>query len=58
LDRADLTDERRAEVGHDTMRLYQLLPERARRIGIVFGVLVVLGERDSRFYLVRLADDV
>ena len=40
------------------MGLYQLLPERVRRIGIVFSVLVVLSERDSGFYLVGLAADV
>jgi hypothetical protein len=54
LDRAGLSDERRAEVGHEPVRLHQLLPERVRRIGIVFSVLVVLGERDSGFYLVGL----
>ena len=40
------------------MRLHQLLPERTRRIGIVFSVLVVLSERDSGLYLVGLADDM
>jgi hypothetical protein len=58
LDWAGLSNEGRAEVGHDPMRLHQLLPERARRIGIVFSVLVVLSERDSGFYLVGLADDM
>src|SRR5271156_3424429 len=55
---AGLSDERRAEVGHGPVRLHQLLPERARRIGIVFSVLVVLSERDSGFYLVGLGDDM
>ena len=39
------------------MRLHQLLPKRARRIRIVFGVLVVLRERNGGFDLVGLADD-
>jgi hypothetical protein len=58
LDRTDLSDERRAKVGHDPVGLDQLLPERVRCNGIVFSVLLVLSERDSGFYLVRLADDV
>jgi hypothetical protein len=58
LDRAGLSDERRAEVGHDPVRRHQLLPERARRIGIVFSVLVVLSEQDSGFNLVGRAHDM
>jgi hypothetical protein len=58
LDRAGLSDERRAKVGHDAVRLHQLLPEGARRIRIVFSVLIVLSERDSGVYLFGLADDV
>src|ERR1700761_4989656 len=58
LDRAGLSDERRAEVGHDPMRLHQLLPERARRIGIIFGMLIVLSERNSGVHLVGGANDM
>src|SRR5690349_14962255 len=58
LDRTDLSDERRAKVGHHAVRLHKLSPEGARRIGFVFSVLIVLSERNSGVYLVGLADDV
>jgi hypothetical protein len=58
LDRAGLSDERRTKVCHDAVGLNQLLPERARRTGVVFNVLIVLSERDSGVYLVGLAHDV
>jgi hypothetical protein len=58
LDRTGLSDERRPKVCHDPVGLHKLLPERARRIGVVFCVLIVLSERDSGVYLVGLAHDV
>jgi hypothetical protein len=58
LDWADFSDERSTKVCHDPVGLDQLLPERARRIGIVVSVLIVLSERDSGVYLVGLAHDV
>jgi hypothetical protein len=57
LDWTGLSDESRAEVGHRPVRLNQLLPERPRRVGIVFSVLVVLSERDSGFHLVGSGAD-
>src|SRR5712671_2261308 len=57
LDRAGLSDERRAKVCHDSVGLHQLLPERARRIGVVFCVLIVRSERDSWVCLVGPAND-
>jgi hypothetical protein len=41
LDRTGLSDERRAKICHAPVGLNQLLPECARRVGIVFNVLIV-----------------
>src|SRR6185312_6912479 len=58
MDRADLTGKRCAKFEYYPVRLHQLLPERANCVSIVFGMLVVFGERDRRVNLVRVRDDL